>query len=134
MTKTIYSQTLVLNSLLNASNLIAPTSVYLALFTTMPTDYYSPGSIDGVEVSGNAYARQVISFGTPLGDPTACSNATLISFPQASGSWGVVVAIGIFDAITGGNLLYYGNLTANQYVAPGNTVKFTIGSIIITEN
>ena len=81
-----------------------PAQVYLALFTTAPTD----GNIGGVEVSGGSYARVGVntSFAAPSGSgPSTDQNSATISFPQATASWGTVVAWGFFDAATGGNLL-----------------------------
>jgi hypothetical protein len=44
--------------------------------------------------------------------PSSTSNGSVISFPQATANWGTVVAFGLYDAVTGGNLLvwdYLGN-------------------------
>lgn len=80
---------------------------YLALFTTAPTADDGTG---GVEVSGGSYARvatngdwAAASGTTPV---TIANNAT-ISFPAATANWGTVVAFGIYDAATSGNLLFW---------------------------
>lgn len=88
-------------------------SGFLALFTTLPND----DGTGGVEVTGGAYAR--VSFaGAAWGvasstDPVTITNSgALIQFATPTVAWGTVVGFGIFDAITGGNLLwadYLGN-------------------------
>ena len=40
---------------------------------------------------------------------------------------------GLHDASSGGNLLYYGALTASKTIADGDTLTFAAGSIVITE-
>ena len=85
-------------------------TAYIALFTTAPTDDTGTGA---VEVSGGAYARVATTQGTSGTwaaassgtDPTTEANALAITFPTASANWGTVVAFGMYDAATGGNLL-----------------------------
>lgn len=96
-------------------------SVYVGLFTTAPTS--DAGITGAVEVVGGAYARQqtlaatwnsaVASAGSePAVTPASITNAAAITFPAATANWGTVVAFGLFDALTVGNLLawdYIGN-------------------------
>jgi len=99
----------------------ATPTVYVGLFTTAPTS--DAGVTGAVEVTGGAYAR-VATSGATWATPTASSgsepavtagfttNAATITFPTSTASWGTVVAFGLFDASTGGNLLawdYIGN-------------------------
>lgn len=91
----------------------APTA-YVALFTTAPT---LDDGTSAVEVTGGGYARVATTTGTSgtwgaasTGtDPTTISNSgsggAVITFPTATASWGTVVAFGLYDAATGGNLL-----------------------------
>ena len=136
--KTQYLRDKLLNWLKATAFGTAPTGTYLALFTTAPTDAYTSGSPTGMEVAGSAYARQAITWSgiTPTaGSYDSMSNSAAITFPTASGgNWGTVVDVGIFDAVSGGNLLYYGLLSASQVVNNGNTVTFPIGSLVIQEN
>lgn len=104
----------------------SPSTVYLSLHTADPTEAGS-----GAEVSGNGYGRQPIAFGAH--SDGACSNSAVEEFTASGGSFGTVTHFGIFDASSSGNLLYYGALTASKVVADGDTLKFAIGSITITE-
>jgi hypothetical protein len=84
----------------------APTNIHVALFTVAPTD-----SGGGTEVTGGSYARvQVTNNATnfPAASAGLKQNGTAITFAQATADWGTVVAFGLFDASTSGNLLYWG--------------------------
>tara|TARA_R100001079_G_scaffold62302_1_gene32130 strand:+ start:886 stop:1272 length:387 start_codon:yes stop_codon:yes gene_type:complete len=104
----------------------SPSTVHLSLHTANPNEDAS-----GTEVSGNGYSRQAIAFGAH--SDGACSNSAVEEFTASGGSFGTVTHFGIFDASSSGNLLYYGALTASKVVADGDTLKFAIGSITITE-
>ncbi len=116
-----------LNHVLRNTAYSSPTTVYVALYTVAPTDVGG-----GTEVSGFAYARQAVTFAAPSGGTVANSGA--VTFPQASGgAWGTIVAMGIFDALTVGNLLYYGNLTTPKVVGDGDQISFPNGSLTVQE-
>lgn len=125
--KSDYLETAVLNHVLRNTALTSPTTVYVGLFTV------AAGEAGGhTEVSGNAYARQSVTFGAPSGGAT--SNTNLVTFPTPTPSgWGTIVGWGIFDAATNGNLLYYSDQTPNEVVNAGNPVQFAIGAIQISE-
>ena len=101
-----------------------PTAWYLALYTVAPTD-----AGGGTEVSGTAYVRKAATF-TVSGD-TASNNAA-VEWPTAGGSWGTVVAVGVFDALSGGNLIAYGALTTNKTIDTGDVFRIPAGDLDIT--
>ncbi len=104
----------------------APATIYIGLFTASPTDANS-----GTEVSGNAYARQSITFGTAASSGQISNTAT-VTFPTATGTWGTITHIGLYDASTGGNLLYWGAVVQSKTVANGDTFSISIGNLTIT--
>lgn len=100
----------------------APTTLYLALHTADPTDAGS-----GAEVSGGSYARQAITFGAASGGSAASSNApSFTGMPAAT-----VTHIGIWDASSGGNLLFYGALSSSRTTQSGDTVNFASGAVTV---
>lgn len=102
----------------------SPAVVYVALYTA------DPGEGDtGTEVTGGSYARQPVTFGAAANG--VCTNTGVVTFPVASAGWGTVVAVGIRDALTVGNLLYSGTITS-QVVAINNQIVFNAGQISIT--
>ena len=96
---TTYTETAVLNHLFRNVALPSPGSVRVALFTTAPTD-----AGGGTEASGSGYARQPVTFGAPTADSgkMKISNSAAVTFTAAGGGIGPVVAVGVFDAATGG--------------------------------
>lgn len=119
-----YLETAILNHVFGGVPYSAPATLYLGLYTVAPDD-----TGGGTEVSGNAYARQTVAF-TVSGD-TASNNAA-VEFPTSTGSWGTIVAVGVFDALTTGNLLAYGNLTASKTIASGDVFRVPSGDLDIT--
>lgn len=108
-----------------------PSTIYVALFTAAPND-----AGGGTEVSGGSYSRvgvQNNATNWPAASGGQKQNGVAINFPQATTSWGTVVAVGFFDAATNGNLLAWANLAANKAVGVGDTISFPVGSITITE-
>jgi hypothetical protein len=120
-----YLENALINGTLRATSYTAPTTVYVGLFTSDPTDAGS-----GTEVSGNAYARQSATFAAPSNG--ASSTDADIQFPQATGNWGTVGWFGIFDALTTGNLMYHGALTASKTIETGDVFKIASGSLTVT--
>ena len=120
-----YLENALINAVLRNTAYTSPATVYLALYTSDPTDADA-----GTEVSGNAYARQSITFGAPSNGVS--TNSAAIEFPQATGSWGTVAYIGIRDASTAGNLLFHTPLDASKTIATGDVFRIAIGSLSVT--
>jgi hypothetical protein len=120
-----YLENALINATLRNTSYTSPAVVYLGLYTSDPTD-----ADTGTEVSGNAYARQSITFGAPSNG--ASTNSAAIEFPQATGSWGTVTYIGIRDALTSGNLLYHTALDASKTIATGDVFRIAVGSLSVT--
>ena len=120
-----YLENALINGTLRATTYTAPTTVYVGLFTSDPTDAGS-----GTEVSGGSYARQSATFAAPS-NGASVTNAD-ITFPTATGNWGTVGWIGIFDALTTGNLLYHTALDASKTIETGDIFKIASGNLSVT--
>jgi len=110
----------------------APATVYVALYTAAPTD-----AGGGTEVTGGSYVRKSVTNNVtnwPAASGGAKANGTEITFIEATASWGEVVAFGIFDAESGGNLLYWADLTVSKTIGSGDTAKFAVGDLDVTED
>lgn len=121
-----YLEDAVLNHVFGGSSYSAPGTLYVALYTVAPSD-----TGGGTEVSGGSYARQTGAFSVSSG---TASNSSAIEYPTATADYGTVVAMGIFDASTSGNLLAYGTLTTNKNVSTGDVLRFNASAIDITLN
>jgi hypothetical protein len=120
-----YLENALINVTLRNTAYTSPTTVYLALYTSDPTD-----ADTGTEVSGGSYARQSITFGAPSNGVS--TNTAAIEFPQCTASWGTVTHIGIRDALTTGNLLYHTPLDNSKTIDSGDIFKIAIGSLSVT--
>jgi hypothetical protein len=126
-----YLETAILNVTLRGVAFAAPANVYVALYTADPTDAGGAG-----EVSGGSYARTAVSTGAGFTAPAsgATQNVADIVAPAATGVWGVITHVAIFDALTVGNLLYHGPLVTPKTVNPGDTFRFPAGTLIVSLN
>jgi len=120
-----YLENSVINHYLRATAQASPATVYVSLHTASVGD---DGT--GAEVTGGAYARQAIAFGAPSNGVAA--NSGVITYPTATAAWGTVTHFGIWDAVSGGNLIYWAPLTASKVIDLGDIAKFNTGDVTIT--
>ncbi|MET3699514.1 hypothetical protein SAMN05877753_111152 [Bacillus oleivorans] len=120
-----YLENALINATLRGTAYTAPATVYLALYTSDPTD-----ADTGTEVTGGGYARQPATFTAPSNGVTSLS--ANVSFPQATANWGTVTHVGVRDALTGGNLLYHTNLTTARNILSGDDYSVLAGEVQIT--
>lgn len=118
-----------------------PVTLYVGLFSITPSD----GS-NGTEISGGSYARATLTSslatwsGTQAAATTAVSsgssgtisNNNTITFAEPTANWGTVTGFGIFDAPSGGNLLFWGALSTSKTVNLGDAAPlFAAGALSI---
>ena len=124
---TNFGEDLVLDWLFTTGAATRPTSWYVSLYTVAPTE-----STGGTEVSGGSYARVSTSFTVSGTAPTTASNTAAVEFAEASATWGTVVAAGIMDALSGGNLIAFASLTTSKAIDTGDVLRFNAGALDIT--
>lgn len=118
-----YLENKILDHFLGTTAYTMPSTVYLALYTVAPTD-----STSGTEVSGGSYVRKAITFGSASsGTASNDSNIDFTGMPACT-----VVAIAILDAVSSGNILAYGTLSASKTVDAGDIFRAQSGDIIIS--
>lgn len=123
---TNYLEEQLLKAVVNGETFTGPTALYVALFTSNPTETGTAGN----EVSDSSYSRQLVTFTQPI-DSTV-SNTELIEFPPATTPYGTVTHIGIFDNSTGGNLLFYKELANPIEVLEGTGIRIATGELTIS--
>lgn len=108
---------------LGTTTFTKPTNVYLALYTSNPGEANT-----GTEVTGGSYVRKVVTFAAASGG-VAASNADVnfTGMPAAT-----VTHVAIFDAVSSGNMLFYGAANASQTVTAGNILAVPAGSLTVT--
>lgn len=102
-----------------------PTNYYLGLSSTAP-------SLDGSNVTepgeGTGYARvQLTSLSVPING--VVTNDAAIDFAESTAEWGTMTHFVIYDALTEGNLLMYGELSASRKVEAATIMTIKLGSL-----
>lgn len=138
-----YLANILLNQVFRNTAYTRPAKVYLALYTSNPT-----AADTGQEVSGGGYARQEVVFSAPTSETynqyhpvtgqqvnvtkRTIKNSADIVLPTATADWGQITHIGIRDAATGGNLLYFGSLETPRSILTNDIFKVLTGQIACT--
>lgn len=119
-TQSNYITTKQMDRLLLGVDWTPPTSIWVALFTSVP----NLDGTSGVEVStsGTGYGRKEIVQGSSgwngaSGSALTYSNVNDIVFDTPTQDWGTVRGFGLYDAEVDGNLLYVGYLSTSKTVA-----------------
>lgn len=108
-----------------ARDFTSPANLYVGLFTTDPTDAGT-----GTEVSGGSYARTAVAFDAAASG--SASNTANVTFTTATADWGTVTHAAVYDAASGGNMLFHGGLTTSKSVTNGDTFQISAGQLTIT--
>lgn len=101
-------------------------TMYLALFTVAPTK--AGGGTEVVAGGGTPYARKSITFGAYTTNIGAL-NSNAPDFGIATAAYGTVVAVGVYDASTAGNLLLFKALPTPIIIGIGGQFVYPIGQI-----
>ena len=118
-----YLENKILDHFLGTTSYTMPADVYVALYTAAPND-----AGGGTEATGGSYARQIATFSSASGGAT--SNDSNIDFASMPAS--TIVAIGVHDALTSGNLLVWGTLSSNKALDAGDTLRIATGDLDIS--
>ena len=115
-----------MNFILRSGAYTPDTKVYIALFTKEP----NTAGLGGTEVEINAstkYARVEVTNGAGAwtdpdsgGATLEISNVAEITFPVPGTSWGTIVAAGIYNQATGGDLMWIGKIGTSKPVQAGD--------------
>jgi hypothetical protein len=122
---TDFMENKIIDHMLRNQSYTPPSTVYVGLFTSAPSD-----AGGGTEVSGGAYARQAVTLAAASGG--ASENSADITFPTATADWGTVTHLALFDALTGGNMLMWTPLDDSKTVNNGDTFKINAGALDVT--
>lgn len=118
---------------LTTGSVTRPASWYVALYTDPTGNTTADPSTEATTGNCPGYARQQVTSWTITGtNPTQAQNGNSVTF-TATGAWTAVNYFGVFDASTGGNLLYWGSIPSKTL---NNTdqLQFGTNQITITED
>lgn len=122
---TDYSKKKLLDHINGVASFTMPATVYVALFSADPTK----AGILTNELTGNGYARK--SFTMPAvtsGQASVASNADVV-FNTATGTWATATHVGIMDASTAGNMLWFGPLGTAKTVTANDVFRVLSGNL-----
>lgn len=131
MSKSTSVRNAVLDAILGASQTLSAGTLYLALYTTAPTE-----DGGGVEVSGGSYARVSVTNDNtnwPAAAGGSKANGQPFTFPTPTAPWGTVVAWGLHDHPTNDSLTLWGLLDDETVVDTGDPVAFAAGDLSFDE-
>lgn len=114
----------ILDHLFDIGAYSAPT-IYVGLSTADPLDDAS-----GLAEPSDGYARVACAAWSRTGSEV--DNDAAVEFPEATGDWGTITHVGLFDASSGGNLLVSFALDSSQAVTSGKTARFPAGDLNVT--
>ena len=131
-----YLEAKVLDHTLRGASMPLPSGIYAALFTADPTD--AATGPECTTVAWPAYQRRDAAVGGAIGTGWSApaggivTNAKLIAFPANNGTNPVTVThVALFDAQTGGNMLYSTPLASAKVLQTGDVLSFDIGALSV---
>lgn len=130
--KSTYLGEKLMDHVLGATVYTAPATLYIGLFTTLP----SAGGTGGVEPSTGGYARISKTNNTtnfPASSGGVKHNGTSIDWPAFTANMPEFKGAGVWDASTGGNLLYWGPFATPRTVLSGETFSIPANGGTFTE-
>jgi hypothetical protein len=129
-----YLESGVLEHTLRGSSLPTPSTVYMALFSSDPTD-----ASTGNELGDSAYVRQDMAKGGTIasgwtapstsGEGKASSNANVIQFPPIADGTVTATHYALYDSQIGGNMLYHGSFTVSKTLEINDVLSIAIGGL-----
>jgi hypothetical protein len=127
-----YLENKVLDHVLTATAYTQPVTRYIGLFTNTSTNAASnleAGTLTD-EVSGGSYARKTVTF-SAASNGTSSTSAT-VTFDTATGNWGTITHVAVMDALTNGNVLFWGAVTTPKTIETGDTFQVSSGNLTVS--
>lgn len=106
-----------------------PSVLYFALLTSAPSD-----TGGGTEVSAGGYARSSLAVGTTNFNRLfiqggSMTNKVPVAFPRATANWGTITHVAVYDASSGGNLVWWQPLSSSKTINEDDTFTWAAGEL-----
>ena len=128
-----YLENKILDHTLRNTAYTQPSGLYVGLFTNSSgnaaTNLENGTLTDEVTTS---YIRKAVTFSAASGG-TSATNAT-VTFDAATTSWGTITHVAVLDAVSSGNVLFWGAVTTSKAIDIGDTFQITSGNLTISLN
>lgn len=118
----------------NAATAVGGTTMYVSLHTAWTEATGDDATF--TEVTGGTYARIGVTSATGW-DTTVTSGVTIIdnngaiTFATATADWGTIIAFGIWDASSAGNLYFHGQVIPSVIISTNDTFEFADAALVI---
>lgn len=132
-----YLEVNLLGHTLLGSSFTAPSTVWVALATSIASDCTSIAQFADTEVTTNVgYTRQLAngSWSAPTSGPNwTVVNSSAFTFSAATSAWGTVTHVCLVTSSTHGTgqVLYWGLLDTSRSVQTGDIVQFSAGNLYV---
>jgi hypothetical protein len=111
---------------------------------TPPASYFLALSVNGISSSGSNMSEPVGASYARIEIPNSklyftnsfsgsLVNLSALTFPESSGSWGVITTIALMDASTSGSVWFYTDLGTPKTVQSNTVVSFSASAIVISQ-
>lgn len=131
-----YTEDNVINALLRGVAFPLPAKTYVSLHTANPGD---TGASEVSTAAFPAYVRREAEQGGAIGSGWSASsdgvsrNAKQLTYPGFDGAAPVTVTHwAVFDALSGGNLLFYAPLQTSRQLQTGDVFVFDVNALTVT--
>ena len=113
-----------------ASGFVVPANVYVGLYSAAPSD-----AGGGTELTGSGYARVAVPNNSAnwVESSGKIQNANQIVYAAATANWLAAVAVGLFDALTGGNMLFFVPLTPSVTILQNAKMTIPVSALQFVE-
>jgi hypothetical protein len=132
MSQTYLAANAVMDQLFGNTTITVPSTLYMGLSTTT----ISNSGTGATEPVGNGYARVAITNSKTnfsVASSGVVTNATAISFPESTASWGTITYIAFWTASSGGSIWFFEALPTSKTVQSNTTVYFPIGALTLSQ-
>lgn len=133
--KSNYLENKVLDHVLRVASFTQPSALYVALFASGSGPGEAGGGTELPTAAG--YARQAVTFGAAVNGVSL--NLADVDFFTPSGAGAAIGTttvghFGIYDALSGGNLLYFGDLVAPKTITTGDLLRIPTNGLSVSED
>lgn len=133
--KSNYLENKVLDHVLGVASFTQPAARYVALFASGSGPGEAGGGTELPTAAG--YARQSVTFGAAVNGVSQNLADTDFFAPGGAGApigTTTVGHFGIYDALTGGNLLYFGDLATPKTITTGDILRIPANGLSVSED
>lgn len=136
MAASTYAELAILNSIFGKTSsfgaLASRPTLYIALCTATPVPGDTGSTISEANYTNYSRVSTAPSDWTTASgsNPASISNATVITFPAATGGTNTITAFAVCDAASAGNVIFSGTLSAPLAVSNLIAPYYSIGSFV----